>query len=66
MSVPILKSGDSFVVTNYRPISLLCEFAKAFVLVIRAQMLLYSRQKLTPMQHGFVSGRSVESDLRTF
>lgn len=51
--VPALKNGDASLVTNYRPISLLCGFSKVFELVIRKRMLFYFRQKITSLQHGF-------------
>lgn len=64
--VPILKSGDASVVTNYRPVSLLCGFSKVFEIVVHTRMLFYFRQKLTPLQHGFLSGRSVQTNLCSF
>lgn len=64
--VPNLKGGGASVVTNYRPMSLLRGFSKVFELVILARMFLHFRQKLTPVQHGFVSDRSEETNLCSY
>lgn len=64
--VPILKGGDASVVANYRPVSLLCAFSKVFEIVVHSRMTFYFRQKITPLQHGFLKGRSVETNLCTF
>lgn len=61
--VPIHKSGDTSKVENYRPVSLLCAFSKVFEIVIHAHVSFYFSHKLATVQHGFVKGRSVETNL---
>jgi len=64
--LPIFKSGDRSDVKNYRPISLLSHFGKLFEAII-ADLLSFSvRDRIIEEQHGFVSGKSVISNLIPF
>jgi len=62
---PILKSGDSSLPHNYRPISVTCVLSKTMESIIRDQMLEYlHRNKLiSKQQHGFLSRRSTCTQL---
>lgn len=64
--VPIFKSGDRSIVKNYRPVSLLCSFSKVFEMTLHERLYNYFRQKICPEQHGFMKGKSVETNLCTF
>ena len=63
--VPVFKSGDRTVPSNYRPISLTSVIIKVFERVIRKQIVtfLISNGHLNPTQHGFMGGRSCLSAL---
>ena len=63
--VPVFKSGDRTVPSNYRPISLTSVIIKVFERVIRKQIVtfLISNGHLNPTQHGFRGGRSCLSAL---
>lgn len=64
--IPVHKSGDVCNVNNYRPISLLCAFSKVFEMVIHTRVSYYFRRKFSSAQHGFLKGRSVETNLCSF
>lgn len=64
--VPILKKGDVSEVGNYRPISILACFAKLFESLIYPVIYRHLNSSLSEFQHGFRSGRSVESSLISF
>ena len=63
--VPIFKSGDKSLPSNYRPISLTPILMKIFERVIRKQVtqFLTERGYLNSSQHGFREGRSCMSAL---
>ena len=58
--VPVFKSGDRTVPSNYLPISLTSVIIKVFERVIRKQIVtfLISNGHLNPTQHGFRGGHS--------
>ena len=64
--VPVLKKGDPTCVMNYRPISILCNFAKILEMVIYSK--LYSQLKIfiSPFQHRFVDKKSTITNLPIF
>jgi hypothetical protein len=64
--VPIPKSGDANSVTNYRPISLLCIFAKVFESLICPFLQFHCKQVFSKHQHGFLEGRSIVTNLVLF
>ena len=63
--VPVFKSGDRTVPSNYRPISLTSVIIKVFERVIRKQIVtfLISNGHLNPTQHGFRGWHSCLSTL---
>ena len=62
---PVFKKGDRHSLANYRPISLTCVCAKLLEHIICKQIMShFSENKiLTPVQHGFRSKHSCESQL---
>ena len=63
--VPVFKSGDRTVPSNYRPISPTSVIIKVFERVIRKQIVtfLISNGHLNPTHHGFRGGHSCLSAL---
>ena len=55
---PILKSGKSSNVANYRPISLLCSVSKVFEKVLFESLSNNFLPYISTQQFGFVKGRS--------
>lgn len=64
--VPIFKNGDRHDVRNYRPISKLCVFSKIFEKIIYDLLLTFTKDKFVSEQHGFLPGRSTETNLVQF
>ena len=63
--IPVFKSGDKSLPSNYRPISLTSVLSKVIEKIIRKQVLTFLslRGYLNNTQHGFRSGRSCLSAL---
>ena len=61
--VPIYKKGDKAVVSNYRPISLICLTAKIMERIIQDELLTKTQEFISWEQHGFISIRSCNSNL---
>ena len=61
--VPIYKKGDKAVVSNYRPISLICLTAKIMERIIQDESLTKTQESMSSEQHGFLSSRSCNSNL---
>ena len=66
--VPVYKSGDKHLFTNYRPISLLSSFSKILEKIVAKQMyaFLYSKNILFKHQYGFRKGHSTSHVLVQF
>lgn len=64
--VPIFKHDDEQNVKNYRPISILSTFAKVFESLICPYIQHHFKNFLSTSQHGFVSGRSTNTNLALF
>lgn len=64
--VPVYKKGDPADVKNYRPISILSCFAKIFESLICPYITRHIDEGISPNQHGFKAGRSVETNLVNF
>ena len=63
--LPIHRKGDKNLISNYRPISLLCLSAKIMERVIQDELLILTRHFLNSVQHGFLSGKSCTTNLIT-
>ncbi|XP_063915315.1 uncharacterized protein LOC135131472 [Zophobas morio] len=64
--VPIFKSGDVSAVSNYRPISLLCNFSKIFERILFNQISFQTKLLVNEGQHGFTMGRSTLTNLTCY
>lgn len=63
---PLFKKGDKADVTNYRPISLLSNFAKAFESILYKYIYMDVKMYISPSQHGFMKKRSTITNLVCF
>ena len=65
--VPFYKNfGDKCDVTQYRPISLQPHFSKVFESIVNDHPNLFFKYIITTRQYGFLSGRSVDSNLMVY
>ena len=66
--IPIFKKGSKRDAANYRPISLTSHIGKLLERIIRDHILrhLDSKQLIKPSQHGFLPGRSCQTNLLEF
>ena len=66
--IPIFKKGSKRDAANYRPISLTSHIGKLLERIIRDHILrhLDNKQLIKPSQHGFLPGRSCQSNLLEF
>lgn len=62
MIVPVFRSGDRDGTTNYRPISILHDFAKVFEQILYQEIYCKCKPYLSINQYGFVSSRSTVTD----
>lgn len=63
---PIFKKGDPNVITNYRPISILCNFSKIFEIILSELVSSELNNRFSTYQQGFLSGRSCVTNLSLF
>lgn len=63
---PIHKSGDNSHIDNYRPISILTNFSKAFEACVYNKLFYQVKHLISPNQHGFYPSRSTVTNLTTF
>jgi hypothetical protein len=61
--LPTHKSKDRSVIENYRPISIINNFAKIFESLIFDQLYFALSKLISPSQHGFMRGRSTTTNL---
>jgi hypothetical protein len=64
--VPIFKRGNSTLVTNYRPITILNNFSNNFESIIHDELSFHFKFKLHPSQHGFIKSKSTATNLVTY
>lgn len=64
--VPIHKSGDSTLISNYRPVSILSTLAKILESLVYPYIQCHFKQFLDEHQHGFVGARSTSTNLTLF
>ena len=60
---PIFNEGDSKIVSNYRPVSLLCIASKIMERIIHEEMLIKVGSVIDKRQHGFSPNRSCATNL---
>ena len=65
---PIYKKGQRFKAENYRPVSLTCVCCKVMEHIVTSHIMSHADQNniLYPLQHGFRSKRSCETQLLEF
>lgn len=63
--IPLFKAGDRRVVLNYRGIAKLNVIPKLLESCIYDHMFFNVKAKLSPKQHGFFKGRSIQTNLLT-
>ena len=65
---PIFKKGEKYVAANYRPVSLTCIASKIMEHIVTSQIMKHSNTHniLYPLQHGFRSRLSCETQLVEF
>ncbi|XP_063929874.1 uncharacterized protein LOC135142136 [Zophobas morio] len=63
---PIFKSGCKSDIANYRPISIICNFAKLFETILYNSVYAHVTPMKNDCQHGFVKGRSTTTNLCEF
>ena len=61
--IPIFKSGDRSLISNYRPISLLCNVSKVLEHIIFNKIINHVTALISPCQFGFLRGRSTTQQL---
>ncbi len=64
--MPIYKSGSKLKAANYRPISIICAASKVFERLIFNRLYAHIKQFISKRQHGFVSGRSTQTNLLVY
>lgn len=60
---PVFKNGDKCDISNFRPISIICNFAKVFEKILHNKLSNHVSSLLTPNQHGFIAQRSTVTNL---
>ena len=63
---PIYKAGDRSEISNYRPVSIMNNFAKVFEYVLHPIIYSHVSHLLSTKQHGFMKGRSTVTNLTVF
>lgn len=64
--IPVFKKGQKQSVENYRGITSLCSGSKLLELIVGEVMMFNCRGYISPQQHGFMPGRSVNTNLMEF
>lgn len=64
--LPTYKSGNRSKVENYRPISILCAVSKIMERIMFNRLYAHVKDHISAYQHGFVPGKSVQSNLLEF
>ena len=63
---PVFKAGVSSIISNYRAIAILSNFAKVFEIVLYNRIYLPVSKRISLCQHGFMSHRSTVTNLAIF
>lgn len=61
--IPVYKKDSRTDITNYRPITIINNFSKAFELALYQEFYVHVNEQICANQHGFVAGRSTVSNL---
>ena len=61
--IPLSKKGSRLDASNYRPVSLTCVLCKVYEKLSRRHILQHVQNKVSSLQHGFVTGKSCLSNL---
>lgn len=64
--IPIFKKGERDIIKNYRPISILPAPVKVFESILYLKLFNHVKKYLSNRQHGFVPGKSINSNLLNF
>ena len=64
--IPVFKSGDHSLITNYRPISLLSNISKVLERLIYDKIIDHVTPYIKPIQFGFMSNRSTIQQMLIF
>lgn len=60
---PVFKKGEVNKIENYRPVAIINNFSKVFEIAINEHLSFYLKNKISPLQHGFIKGRSTVTNL---
>lgn len=60
---PVYKKNEKQEVSNYRPIVILCNFSKAFEILLHESVSFHVKSQICINQHGFTPGRSTSTNL---
>lgn len=63
---PVFKKGSKNSIENYRPIALICNFAKVFEILLHDVIFNHVKNSISPSQHGFFKKRSTTTNLSMF
>ena len=61
--IPIYKNGAKTDANNYRPVTILNCLSKVFEQIIQRYLAFHVKSRLHKAQHGFVQGKSIETNL---
>ena len=64
--IPIYKSGDKSVISNYRPISLLCSMSKVLERLVYDKVFVFIHRSVSKFQFGFLRSHSCLQQLLIF
>jgi Reverse transcriptase (RNA-dependent DNA polymerase) len=62
---PVFKKGNKLDISNFRPITIICNFSKIFEIVLNRFLSTHVNSLMSPYQHGFIRGRSTVTNLAT-
>ena len=63
---PVLKSGNTSAISNYRPIAILSNFAKVFEMVLYSMIYPHVKNYIYSLQHGYLKNKSTLTNLVCF
>ena len=64
--IPVFKSGEKNLVSNYRPISLLCNVSKVLEKLVYDKIINFITESISLVQFGVLKGRSTPQQLLVF